>query len=151
MYSPLKRISITAIIAIMTTLNAMAYDAKTSLLHDSILSLISGAPSQAASTITQQKKLITSFGAKGNGTSDCLPAFRKAIKQAAKTKGGLHIVVPKGEWFVKGPIHLVSNVTLELQEGSTLKFSADPKDYLPAVKTSWEGTFCQNYSQTILT
>lgn len=149
MLSHLKRPILTTLIAIMTSMSALAYDAQTTLRHDSILNLISGAPSQAALAVAQQKKLITAFGAKGNGTSDCQPAFRKAIKQAAKTKGGLHIVVPKGEWFVKGPIHLVSNVTLELQEGSTLKFSADPKDYLPAVKTSWEGTFCQNYSPFI--
>lgn len=127
----------------------MAYDNVVKLRHDSILSLITGAPSQLASAEVQTQKSITSFGAKGNGTTDCLPAFRKAMKQAAKAKGGLHIIVPKGDWFVKGPIHLVSNVTVELQEGAILRFSPDPKDYLPAVRTSWEGSFCQNYSPFI--
>ncbi len=145
----MKRISITLILALAAVLSAMAYDAQTSLRHDSILSLITGAPSQSPMAAPQLQKVITTFGAKGNGTADCLPAFRKAMKLAAKTKGGLHIVVPQGDWFVKGPIHLVSNVTLELQEGATLRFSADPKDYLPAVRTSWEGSFCQNYSPFI--
>ena len=134
---------------LLSALCAMAYDGDIQVRHDSILSVISGAPSQSASAVSQQRKSITAFGAKAGGTTDCLPAFRKAMKLAARTKNGLHIIVPKGEWFVKGPIHLVSNVTLELQEGATLKFSAQPEDYLPVVRTSWEGTFCQNYSPFI--
>ena len=31
----------------------------------------------------------------------------------------------------------------------TLKFSSEPAFYLPLVKTSWEGTFLQNYSPFI--
>jgi polygalacturonase len=46
-------------------------------------------------------------------------------------------------------LHLVSNVCLEIQEGATLKFAPEPEYYLPAVKTSWEGTFVQNYSPFI--
>lgn len=134
---------------IMLAVPALAYDDAVQQRHDSILNVITGAPSQTAEAVAQPVKSITSFGAKGNGSADCLPAFHKAMKAAVKSKGGLHIVVPRGEWFVKGPIHLVSNVTLELQEGAVLKFSADPKDYLPAVRTSWEGTFCQNYSPFI--
>lgn len=141
--------TLTLLLFSILTMTAMAYDNVTKLRHDSILSLITGAPSQLASAEAQTQKYITSFGAKGNGTTDCLPAFRKAMKQAAKTKGGLHIIVPEGDWFVKGPIHLVSNVTIELQEGATLRFSPDPKDYLPTVRTSWEGSFCQNYSPFI--
>lgn len=133
----------------MTALSGMAYDNTIQQRHDSILSIISGAPSQLESAAEQPRKSITAYGAKGNGTTDCLPAFRKAMKLASKSRNGLHIIVPKGEWFVKGPIHLVSNVTLELQEGATLKFSDNPEDYLPAVRTSWEGTFCQNYSPFI--
>lgn len=139
----------TILISAMTAVSAMAYTNAIQQRHDSILALITGAPSQAAQAVSQPTKSITAFGAKGNGKTDCLPAFRKAMRQAAKSKDGLHIIVPQGEWFIKGPIHLVSNVTLELQEGATLKFSPDPKDYLPAVQTSWEGTFCQNYSPFI--
>jgi polygalacturonase len=38
---------------------------------------------------------------------------------------------------------------LELQENAVLKFSPEPRYYLPMVKTGWEGTFLQNYSPFI--
>ena len=38
------------------------------------------------------------------------------MKRAAHM-GGAHIVVPAGEYLLNGPIHFVSNVCLELQEG----------------------------------
>ena len=110
--------------------------------RDSILSCISGAEMPKA------KVSILKFGAKGDGRKDCLPAFRKAMAQSRK-KGGLHIVVPKGTYWLQGPIHFESNTCIELQEGATLKFSPEPKYYLPLVKTSWEGTFVQNYSPFI--
>ena len=118
-------------------------------LRDSILSVINGAPSQRHAVSSQRKAVITSFGAKGDGKTNCKPAFDKAIKKARSYMQGLHIVVPAGKWFVKGPIHLASNVTIELQRGATLLFSPDSSDYLPVVKTSWEGSFCYNYSPFI--
>ena len=110
--------------------------------RDAILKQITGA------SIPQNELLITSFGAKGNGVKDCKPAFDKAMKRAAK-QGGARIVVPPGEYKLNGPIHFVSNVCLHLEEGATLKFSPEPEYYLPVVKTSWEGTFLQNYSPFI--
>ena len=118
-------------------------------LRDSILSIINGAPSQRHAISDQRKALITSFGAKGDGKTDCKPAFDKAIKRARRYMRGLHIVVPEGKWYVKGPIHFASDVTLELQRGATLLFSPNPEDYLPMVETSWEGSFCYNYSPFI--
>ena len=35
------------------------------------------------------------------------------------------------------------------RKGRPLKFSSEPAFYLPLVKTSWEGTFLQNYSPFI--
>lgn len=110
--------------------------------RDSILQQITGA------SIPQKALLLTSFGAKGNGRKDCKPAFDKAMRRASRL-GGARIVVPAGDYLLNGPIHFVSNVCLELQEGATLKFSPDPSYYLPLVKTSWEGTFLQNYSPFI--
>lgn len=110
--------------------------------RDSILSQITGAD------IPQATIDITSLGVIGNGKKDCKPAFDKAMKKAVRT-GGLHIIVPAGEYLLNGPIHFTSNVCLELQDGATLKFSPEPKYYLPLVKTSWEGTFIQNYSPFI--
>ncbi len=110
--------------------------------RDSILKQITGA------IIPSKEICITSFGAKGDGVKDCKSAFDKAMKHAAKM-GGARIVVPAGEYLLNGPIHFVSNVCLDLQEGATLKFSPEPSCYLPLVKTSWEGTFLQNYSPFI--
>ena len=120
--------------------------------HDSILAVTTGAVQCRTDARAQKSMLITAFGAKSSDDgrqTDCKPAFDKAMKKAVRTKGGLRIIVPKGKWFVKGPIHLVSNITLELKKGATLLFSDDPKDYLPMVKTSWEGNFCHNHSPFI--
>ena len=117
-------------------------DAERIAKRDAILAQITGA------TMPQKALSITTFGAKGDGKKDCKPAFDKAMKRAAR-QGGARIVVPAGEYLLNGPIHFVSNVCLELQEGATLKFSPEPRYYLPVVKTSWEGTFLQNYSPFI--
>lgn len=113
--------------------------------RDSILATISG----AHFSDNQPTKSILAFGAKADGKKDSKPAFDKAMRAAAKSKTGMHLVVPAGEYWLNGPIHLVSNLCLELQEGATLRFSPEAKYYLPMVKTSWEGTFCQNYSPFI--
>lgn len=116
-------------------------DTRRTMLRDSILGLISGAERP------EYKVSITKFGAKGNGTADCFKAFQKAMKHAAK-RGGAHIVVPAGTYFIKGPVTLVSNVCLELEEGATLKFDPTPELY-PIVNSSWEGTYLYNYSPMI--
>ncbi len=91
---------------------------------------------------------VIDLGAKPDSVSDCKPAFEKAIAQA-KEKGGVHIIVPEGIYFIDGPLHLASNVCLDIQKGARLKFSSDPDRYLPAVLTSWEGTILYNYSPLI--
>lgn len=125
--------------------SSYAYTPAIQARHDSILQLITGAPASDA----QPVRLLTTFGARGDGHKDCRAAFARAMAYAAKSKSGLHLVVPAGQWLVNGPIHLVSNLTLELQEGAHLMFSPTPEHYLPAVRTSWEGSFCQNLSPMI--
>ncbi|MDE6390304.1 MAG: glycoside hydrolase family 28 protein [Duncaniella sp.] len=110
-------------------------------LRADILSRVSGAvmPEATAS--------ILDFGAKGDGKKDCKKAFDKAMQRAAR-KGGLHLTVPAGTYYIAGPITLTDNVCLDLAEGATLLFSPDAKDY-PMVSTGWEGTYLQNYSPMI--
>jgi polygalacturonase len=96
-----------------------------------------------------EKVLITDFGAVGDSLTDCKPAFDTALLKAKESPGGLHIVVPAGIYLINGPLHLVSGVCLDLQEGARLKFSGEPAHFLPVVKTSWEGTFLYNYSPMI--
>ncbi|HSU56531.1 MAG TPA: glycoside hydrolase family 88 protein, partial [Candidatus Dormibacteraeota bacterium] len=90
---------------------------------------------------------ITKFGAATDGKTDCTSAIAKAI-DAAHRAGGGRVVVPPGQ-FLTGAIHLKSNVELHLEEGATLKFSTDPKAYLPIVFTRFEGMECYNYSPLI--
>src|SRR5947199_4007806 len=66
---------------------------------------------------------VTTFGAKGNGSTDNTAAFAAAISACNKAGGG-HVVVPAGT-FVTGAIYLKSNVDLHLSAGATLKFSGD--------------------------
>ncbi len=64
---------------------------------------------------------------------------------ACNAAGGGRVVVPEGN-FPTGPIRLRSRVNLHLSEGAVLKFSTDPKAYLPVVFTRYEGTDLMNYS-----
>jgi polygalacturonase len=91
--------------------------------------------------------LITKFGAVAGGTIDSTVAIRKAI-EACHRAGGGRVVVPPGT-FLTGAIHLRSNVNLHVSDGATLKFSQNPKDYLPLVFSRWEGMELMNYSPFI--
>lgn len=73
--------------------------------------------------------------------------IQNAIDQCSKAGGG-KVIVPAGTYFT-GPIHLKSNVNLEVSEGATIKFSQNPKDYLPVVFSRWEGVELYNYSPFI--
>jgi polygalacturonase len=89
---------------------------------------------------------ITAYGAKP-GVTDSTDAIRQAIAACSKAGGG-RVVVPAGE-FATGAIHLASGVNLHVEAGATLKFSRDPKAYLPVVFTRFEGIEFYNYSPFI--
>lgn len=72
----------------------------------------------------------------------------QAAVNACAGEGGGTVLIPEGEWPT-GPIHLKSNIHLKLAEGSVLRFSDCPEDYLPVVFTRWEGMECYNYSPLI--
>jgi polygalacturonase len=90
--------------------------------------------------------VITKYGAVADGKTDCTEAIRKAIDACAKSGG--RVVIPAGD-YLTGPIHLQSGVNLHLATNATLKFSTDPKAYLPAVFSRFEGIECYNYSPFI--
>ncbi|HLR36950.1 MAG TPA: glycoside hydrolase family 28 protein [Chitinophagaceae bacterium] len=91
---------------------------------------------------------IMDYGAVKDSTKDCLSAIKKAIT-ACNEAGGGRVIIPSGTYFVKGPIHLKSNVNLHLMKGTVLKFSNNPNDYLPVVLTRFEGIELMNYSPLI--
>ncbi|MFF9126234.1 glycoside hydrolase family 28 protein [Streptomyces sp. NPDC014889] len=90
---------------------------------------------------------ITDFGAIGDGTSDNTEAFRRAIAECHRRNGG-HVVVSAGVWLT-GPIHLLSNVDLHLEAGSTVRFTQDVDAYKPLVLTRFEGMEFYNYSPLV--
>jgi unsaturated rhamnogalacturonyl hydrolase len=95
----------------------------------------------------QKNYVITNYGGDTNGMKDSSDAISRAISQCASSGGG-HVIVPQGE-FLTGPIHLESNIDLHLEKGAILKFSTDPKRYLPLVPTRFEGMDCMNYSPLV--
>lgn len=92
---------------------------------------------------------IMEYGATADSTADALPAIIKAIDACNQNPGGGTVLVPAGVYFVKGPIHLKSHVNLHLDKGARIKFSTDPKDYLPVVLTRYEGVEIMNYSPLV--
>ena len=90
---------------------------------------------------------ITSYGAKAKAGFVNTKAIAKAIRACSKAGGG-KVTVPAGEWLT-GPVHLMSNVNLVLEEGAVLRFIDSHEAYLPAVPTSWEGMECYNYSPLV--
>ncbi|HET7119392.1 MAG TPA: glycosyl hydrolase family 28-related protein, partial [Hanamia sp.] len=91
---------------------------------------------------------ILDYGAKAGGSTDCLPAIKSAIDACNKAGGG-RVMIPAGTFFVKGPIHLLSNVNLHLDDKAILKFSTNDDDYLPNVVTRFEGVELMNYSPLV--
>ncbi len=90
---------------------------------------------------------VLRYGARGDGEQDCTEAFAAAIRACHEAGGGT-VVVPKGV-YETGAVRLLSRVNLHLEEGATLRFSTDPKRYLPVVPSFWEGMECRNYSALI--
>jgi polygalacturonase len=95
-------------------------------------------------TFPDREFVITRYGAVGDGSTDCTESFRQAI-DACNRAGGGRVVVPAGT-YLTGAIHLKSNVDLHVSKGATIRFSTDPKKYLPVVFTRYEGTEVMNYS-----
>ncbi|WP_198411318.1 glycoside hydrolase family 28 protein [Marinimicrobium alkaliphilum] len=92
---------------------------------------------------------IRDFGAEtfsGSQTSDKLvtEAIHRAI-EAANRAGGGKVVIPRGQWLT-GPIHLMSNINLHVEEGAQVFFTTDREEYLPVVLQRHEGVEALNYS-----
>jgi polygalacturonase len=91
---------------------------------------------------------LSDIGGKGDSTTDNKPFIDKAIADL-KTQGGGMLTIPKGVYLIDGSIRFISNFELHLDSGAVIRFGSKPSNYLPVVKTSWEGTFLYNYSPFI--
>ena len=93
------------------------------------------------------------------GATDCYPAIAAAIA-ACNAAGGGRVLIPAGNWLVKGPIVLKSNVNVHLAKGAHVYFSNDPEDFAKygdydcgpkgkLVISRWQSNDCLNYSPMV--
>jgi polygalacturonase len=87
---------------------------------------------------------VISYGAKNDSSKLATTAIKAAIDAAAK-KGGGTIYFPAGK-YLTGPIHLKSNITILIDAGAELHFSDDFNQYLPMVKSRYEGVDVTSFS-----
>ncbi len=87
---------------------------------------------------------VTNFQIKNDGSELSTTKINSLIQQAV-IKGGGTIYFPAGE-YLTGPIRLESNITIHIESGAVIKFSDNFDDYLPMVKSRWEGVDIMNFS-----
>lgn len=76
------------------------------------------------------------------------PSIQAAIDDVASRSGG-RVVVPAGIHRCRGAVHLRSNCELHLRRDAVVVFSDRIEDYLPAVRSSWGGIECMNFSPLV--
>ena len=79
---------------------------------------------------------ITNYGAVDNPTISSADAFHRAIADCQKAGGGV-VRVPAGH-FLTGPIDMINNMTLQVDEGAVVLFETNRADY-PDITSRWEG------------
>ncbi len=98
----------------------------------------------SSSLKAQQYYNVLEYGATRDGSTKITEAIAKAIK-AATAAGGGTVYFPAGE-YLTGPIHFENNITIFLDAGAYVKFSNDFEDYLPFVRSRYEGVDVQSFS-----
>lgn len=110
-------------------------------------------PDFARPSFPRRRFNVADFGAIGDGTTKNTDAFARTVA-AAKRAGGGQIIVPPGRWLT-GPIQITNDngscdgIDLHVQAGAEIVFSSDFADYLPVVRTRWEGMDVMNYSPLV--
>lgn len=94
-----------------------------------------------------------------DGAFDNYQAFTNAIA-ACHAAGGGRVVVPSGNWYIAGPITLLSNVHFHLDSGAHIFFDPNPANYAKygpynfgsngnLVVSRWQGNDCYNFSPLV--
>ena len=118
-----------------------------------------GSPQQPIASPTPQEEIInnialTSFPDRTfminvpQDTSSARTLLQAAIDSCSVAGGGT-VKISEGHYFLNGPLHLKSDVNLNLAEGAYLQFSGKSSDFLPVVLTRWEGTELYGHSPMI--
>lgn len=87
---------------------------------------------------------VVKFGAKNDSSKLATTAIKNAIEAASKAGGGT-VYFPAGK-YLTGAIHLKSNITIFIDAGAELHFSDNFDDYLPMVKSRYEGVDVTSFS-----
>ena len=74
--------------------------------------------------------------------------IQSTIDRISESEGG-RVVLSPGIWRVAGPLILRDRVELHIEDGATVIFSGNRADYLPLVRTRWEGTDLFGYSPCV--
>jgi hypothetical protein len=104
------------------------------LLGIFLAALFAWGAARAQTKMTPPYFNVVDYGAHRDGSASSTEAFRAAIA-AAKKAGGGTVYVPAGT-YVTGPIEMVSNLTLYIDAGATLRF---PATILPFTKGRQQG------------
>ncbi|MCX2452505.1 glycoside hydrolase family 28 protein [Pedobacter sp. PLR] len=87
---------------------------------------------------------VLKYGAANDSSKLATSAIKKAIDAASKAGGGT-VYFPAGK-YLTGSIHLKSNITIFIDAGAELHFSDNFDDYLPMVKSRYEGVDVTSFS-----
>ncbi len=88
---------------------------------------------------------VRDFGATGDGRTLDTDAIKRAIEACGE---GMTLYFPSGT-YLTGALTLHSNMDVYLDEGATLQGSDNPEDYLPMIRTRFEGLTVDSYSPLI--
>ena len=99
-----------------------------------------------AATRTVPKRLdVTDFGAKGDGSALNTAFLQAAIDACGE---GEEVFVPAGV-FMTGALRLHSGMSLQLAKGAVLQGTENPADYLPKIRSRFEGTEMECYQSLL--
>ncbi len=90
----------------------------------------------ALPVIPAREVSVADFGGSGDGITLNTEAFAKAIAHLSE-RGGGRVSVPRGVWYT-GPIELLDNIELHLEDNAIILFS-DNKDDYPVREITFEG------------
>jgi polygalacturonase len=109
-----------------------------------VLSLLSAMCCCLPNVSAQAYYNVIKYGAKNDSSKLATLAIGKAISAASKAGGGT-VYFPAGK-YLTGPVHLKSNITILIDAGAELHFSDHFDDYLPMVKSRYEGVDVTSFS-----